>query len=148
MRPIADWEIYPDPKQSFRLPLARGRVTFLDKSYEKVDLGTYVGWQIEPTYCSVEEAMETIFSIIQPVDGSQPKKQKEKSKPQNPTPKVAAESVFGKLRGRYAQVLVDFWTGRNNPPDSLNCAIILTARMMPYYFDDPDDAIDFIEGLD
>ena len=28
MRPIADWEIYPDPKQSFRLPLARGRVTF------------------------------------------------------------------------------------------------------------------------
>ena len=147
MRPISDWEVYPDPKQAFRLPLARGRVTFLDKSYEKVDLRSYVGWQIEPVYGSVEEAMAAIFAIIQPVGGSQPKKEEEKSKPQSSPPPVASESVFGKLRGRYAQVLVDFWTGKNNPPDSLNCAVAFTARMMPHYFDDPDDAIDFIEGL-
>lgn len=147
MKPIEQWEIYPDPKQSFRLPLACGRVTLLERPYEKVDLRTYVGWQIEPTYCTVEEAMAAIFSIIQPLhDAAPPKEQKEKAKPQVSPPK-APESVFGKLRGRYAQVLVDFWMGRNNPPDSLNCAIVLTARMLPYYFDEPDEAIDFVEGL-
>ena len=91
--------------------------------------------------------MAAIFSIIQPIDAAPPKVQKEKSKPQDSPPIVASESVFGKLRGRYAQVLVDFWMGRNNPPDSLNCIIILTARMLPCYFDDPDDAIEFVEGL-
>lgn len=29
----------------------------------------------------------------------------------------------------------------------MNCAIALTARMMPYYFDAPNHAIDFIEAL-
>ncbi len=144
MKPIEQWEIYPDPKQPFRLPLARGRVTLLEKPYEQVDLPTYVGWQIEPTYCTIEEAMAVILSIIQPCDAAPPKVQKEKP---NQSPNAATENVFGKLRGRYAQVLVDFWTGVNNPPDSLNCAVVLTARMLPHYFDDPDDASDFIEGL-
>lgn len=73
MRPICDWEVYPDPKQGFRLPLARGRMTLLDKTYEKVDLRTYVEWQAKPSYCSVDNARAAIFSIIVPIEGPAPR---------------------------------------------------------------------------
>ena len=147
MKSIGDWEIYPDPKQNFRLPLARGRMVLLDRPYEKVALRKYVDWQTEPTYCSVDEAMTAIFSVIQPIDTPPPKEQKKNATAQSNVPNAAPERVFGSLRGRYAQVLVDFWMGMNNPPDSMNAAIILTARMMPYYCSVPQDAADYIEEL-
>jgi len=146
MKPIADWEVYPDPKQAFRLPLARGRITLLDKAYEKVDLRKYVDWQTAPTYCSVDEAMQALFDVIQPIDAPAPKAEKNKAN-SIAAPNVPPEKVFGPLRGRFAQVLVDFWTGVNTPPDSMNAAILLTARMMPYYFSIVQAAVDFIEEL-
>lgn len=146
MKPISDWEIYPDPKQAFRLPLARGRVTLLEKPHETVSVRKYVDWQTEPTYCSVEDAVQAIFNVILPIDAPPPKERKGNQSAATP-PKPAPERVFGNLRGRYAQVLVDFWTGVNNPPDSLNAAVLLTARMMPYYFSTQQDAVDFIEEL-
>ena len=51
------------------------------------------------------------------------------------------------MKSRYRQTLVDFWNGKFTPADSFNTAIVLTARMLPVYYDDADDAIDFIEGL-
>ena len=54
---------------------------------------------------------------------------------------------LGKMKNRYRQKLVDFWSGKVTPADSLNTAIVLTARMLPFYYDDADDAIDFIEEL-
>jgi len=141
MKPISDWEIYPDPNQGFRLPFARGRVLLLDKPC--FDLRAYIEWQIEPRYCLLEDVLAEIFKVIQPVAAAEPAKEEKKKKREQ----SEVGRVFGKLRGRYAKVLVDFWSGRNNLPDSLNCAILLTARMMPFYFDDGDDAIDFIEEL-
>ena len=142
MRPISQWEIYPDKKQGFRLPLASGRTVLLDKPCS--DLKTYIEWQIEPQYCSLDTAIDEIFKIIQPNPVSKEKKQCDKSKKQTFSD---VGHVFGSLRRRYASVLIDFWTGRNNPPDSLNTAILLTARMMPYYYDHQQDAVNFIEGL-
>lgn len=144
MRPISDWEIYPDPKQGFRLPLARGRVVLLDRPCP--DLETYIEWQIEPSYCPLEDVLAEIFKVIQPTAATEPAQEKNKKTKKHEQSEVG--HVFGSLKGRYAKVLVDFWSGRNNPPDSLNCAILLTARMMPYYFpDDADDAITFLDGL-
>jgi hypothetical protein len=142
LKPISDWEIYPDPNQGFRLPLARGRTVLLDKPC--ADLESYIDWQIEPSYCPVEQVMAEIFKIIQPMEPSQ-EKPKEKCPKQITTSDIGR--VFGCLRGRYAKVLVDFWMGRDNPPDSLNCALMLTARMMPFYFDDRNDAVDYLEEL-
>jgi hypothetical protein len=149
MRPISDWEVYPDPKQKFRLPLARGRVTLLDSPYSTIDLETYIRWQMKPRYCSVDEALAHIFTIIQPInaDVAPPKVKTPKLEQKSKNDQSRPEMVFGPLKGRFAKVLVDFWSGRNNPPDSLNCAIALTARMMPYYFEDADEAVEFIERL-
>jgi hypothetical protein len=143
MKPISDWEIYPDPKQGFRLPLARGRVVLLNKPCS--DLKTYIEWQIEPIYCPLEDVLAEIFKVIQPMAAAEPAQEEKEKKKKREQSEVGR--VFGSLNGRYAKVLVDFWLGRNNPPDSLNCAILLTARMMPYYFEDWDDAIAFIEML-
>ena len=144
MKTIADWEVYPDPKRGFRLPLATGRTVFLDEPCR--DLKSYIQWQIRPSYRPVEEVLEAIFSVIQPLPET-PTPQKTSKKPQKHQPSPKTERVFGSLRGRYAQVLVDFWTGKHNPPDSLNCAILLTARMMPFYYSESQDASDFMETL-
>jgi hypothetical protein len=142
MRPISDWEIYPDPKQAFRLPLAKNRTVLLDKPC--VDLTAYIEWQMEPRYCSLDDALAVIFDVILPLP-VESKEEKNDTKKKKVISEVGR--VFGSLRGRYAKVLIDFWLGRDNPPDSLNSAIMLTARMMPFYFDHQQDAIDFIEGL-
>jgi hypothetical protein len=142
MKSISDWEIYPDPKQGFRLPLARGRTVLLDKPC--TDLKSYLGWQMEPHYCPLDDVLNTIFKVILPLPvESKNAKREAKNK------KIILEvgRVFGSLRGRYAKVFVDFWLGRNNPPDSLNCAVMLTARMMPFYFNHQRDAVDYIEEL-
>jgi hypothetical protein len=142
MKPISDWEVYPDPKQGCRLPLARNRIVLLDKPC--TDLKSYLDWQMEPHYCSLEDALAGIFKVIVPL----PVEDKEETT-QEKNKKIISEvgRVFGSLRGRYAKVLVDFWDGRINPPDSLNAAIVLTARMMPFYFNCQSDAVDFIEEL-
>jgi hypothetical protein len=142
MKPISDWEIYPDPKQAFRLPLAKGRIVLLDKPCS--DLKAYLGWQMEPCYCSLDDVLAQIFKVILPL----PMESKdEKTNVQKKKIISEVNRVFGSLRGRYAKVLVDFWLGRDNPPDSLNCAIMLTARMMPFYFNHQSEAVDFIEEL-
>ena len=51
------------------------------------------------------------------------------------------------MKNRYRQALVDFWNGKLTPADTLNTAIALTARMLSFYYDDADDAIEFIEEL-
>lgn len=129
-----------------RLPLARGRVLLLDKPHTTPILEDCIVWQIHPSYCSLEQAMGVIFEIIQPeTRASSPKEgQGRKDRSDNRLPIV---NVFGALKGRYAKVLVEFWEGRVTPPDSLNCAIVLTARMMPSYFSQPEDAMQCIEGL-
>ena len=105
MKPISDWEIYPDPKQGFRLPLARGRIVLLDKPC--TDLESYLEWQMEPHYCSLDDALAAIFNVILPLPVESKDEKKEKK-----NKKIISEvgRVFGSLRGRYAKVLVDFWS--------------------------------------
>jgi len=145
LKPISDWEIFPDPKQAFRLPLAAGRAVLLDKPYPKISLREYVDWQAEPKYGALDDALGAIFGVIKPSESQPPKA--EANRRVVAEAKHATKNVFGPLKGRYAQVLVDFWTGKHCPPDSLNQAIVLTARMLPYYFPDPEQAVEFVEEL-
>jgi hypothetical protein len=52
---------------------------------------------------------------------------------------------LGKMKGRYAQVLADFWSGRLNVADTLNTGIRLLALPLSYYLDDQEEAIALIE---
>ena len=49
------------------------------------------------------------------------------------------------MKGRYAQVLTDFWTGKLQIPDTLNTGIRLLALPLPYYLDTEEEAIALIE---
>ena len=46
----------------------------------------------------------------------------------------------------YDKALVDFWNGRDNPPDTLNDGIRLLAPVLPYFGKGEAEAIDLIEG--
>src|SRR5262249_26467181 len=52
---------------------------------------------------------------------------------------------LGKMKGRYDKVLVDFWTGRNNPPDTLNDGIRLLALVLPFFGKSEAEAVALIE---
>ena len=47
------------------------------------------------------------------------------------------------MKGRYADVITEFWTGEGKP-DTLNDGIRLLALMLPYYLDEIE-AVDLIE---
>ncbi len=161
MRPISDMEILPSHKNGWRLPLARGRVTYLDEplqgndatlfseqqlcSHNKI-LERYIWWLYEPSYAPLEQVYNFICGHLQ--EQEQPTQQKKKVS--TAKKKVKGKGVLGslgKMKNCYRQKLTDFWTGKVTPADSLNTAIVLTARMLPFYYDDTDEAIDFIEGL-
>ena len=121
------------------MPFARGRVTYLDEPLEGNDKATferYIKWLVKPSYVSVEQ----VFSFIANYVEEQKQEQKKKVFLPKPTKdKDVALGFLGKMKNRYRQTLVDFWTGKVTPADSLNTAIVLTERMLPFYFDDADD---------
>ena len=149
MRPISDMEILPSHKNGWRLPLARGRVTYLDEVLTgdgATILEHYIWWLYEPSYAPVEQVFNFICGHLQ--EQEQPTQQKKKvSAAKKKQKKDGVLGSLGKMKNCYRQKLVDFWTGKTNPADTLNTAIVLTARMLPFYYDDADEAIDFIEGL-
>jgi hypothetical protein len=52
---------------------------------------------------------------------------------------------LGRMKGRYTDVLIDFWSGNCNPPDTLNTAIRLLALSLPHYRNE-EEATDLVEG--
>lgn len=148
MKPISDMEILPSHKNGWRLPLARGRVTYLDQPLTGNDakvLEQYIWWLREPSYAPVEQVFKFICGHLQ--EQEQVVQQKQVSKAAAKKKAKCVLGSLGKMKNCYRQKLVDFWTGKVTPADSLNTAIVLTARMLPFYYDDADEAIDFIEGL-
>ena len=133
MKPISDWEIYPDPKQGFRLPLAKGRIVLLDKPC--TDLKSYIEWQMEPVYCSLEDALGRNLQGDQPLAAAESPDQKRKGRKRKKD-NFGSRACVRQRAGSLCQSARGFLVGRDNPPDSLNCAILLTARMMPFYFED------------
>ncbi len=150
MRPISDMEILPSEKNGWRLPFARGRVTYLDQPIQGNDAETfkqYIEWLYEPSYAPRKQVFKFICDYLQEEQSTKQEKQKKVATiKKNVTTKGFLGSL-GKMKNCYRQKLVDFWNGKLTPADTLNTAIVLTARMLPFYYDDADDAIDFIEKL-
>ena len=67
MRPISDIEIKPSQKDGWRLPFARGRITYVDEPLEGNDKATferYIKWLSEPTYTSMKKAYSFISHYL------------------------------------------------------------------------------------
>jgi len=151
MRSIRDLEVFPNQAQGFRLPLCRGRTMLLDKPLplrqlkknQVQDVEAYILWIIRRSgYMTAQDVKAYVEARLRPSDNTQiaPAPRAEGNKPA-----LAAANRLGRVKGRYAKVLVDFWTGQSNPPDSLNEAIRLLAVMLPFYLADTEQAIDLIE---
>lgn len=151
MKPISQMEIKPSRTGGCRLPFAAGRVTYTDQPLVGNDWKTfekYIAWLRKPTYGSRTDALAFIAGHLKEQEQEEAKPATKKAGAKKPVPKK--EGVLGSLgkqKGCYRNTLVDFWTGKTTPVDSLNTAIVLTARMLPHYCDDADQAIDYIEEL-
>ncbi len=150
MRSISDMEIKPSKKDGWRLPFARGRVTYLDEPVEGNDaetFGRYIEWLVEPSYAPREHVFKFICDYLQEEEQTPQPQKKKVATAKKQTKIQGILGSLGKMKNCYRQKLVDFWNGKVTPADSLNVGIALTARMLPFYYDDADDAIDFIEEL-
>jgi hypothetical protein len=161
MKTLGELEIFPDPRKGFRLSLCAGRTMLLDRPLELVhekrlkrevqDVIGYVSWlsRSEKRYMPAEEVFRYVKARLRK---PQPKPQagQEERQPDKPRTKRASGGAgglgsLGKMKGRYAQVLSDFWSGRLNVADTLNTGIRLLALPLPYYLADQQEAIDLIE---
>jgi hypothetical protein len=150
MRPISQMEIKPSRKDGWRLPFAAGRVTYTDQPLvgnDKKTFEKYIGWLHKPTYAPMEPIFNFICDHVEETNDEDKPKKKVSVAKKKPVPQT--DVVFGSLgkqKGCYRATLVDFWTGKTTPADTLNTAIVLTARMLPYYSSE-DEAIDYLEEL-
>jgi hypothetical protein len=161
MKTLGELEIFPDSQKGFRLPLCAGRTMLLDRPLERVydkrlkrevhDVVGYVSWlsRAEKQYMSAEEVFQLVKGRLR-LPQPKPQVEKQEIKPDKSKTKrvpggAGGLGSLGKMKGRYAQVLTDFWSGRLNVADTLNTGIRLLALPLPYYFDDQEEAIDLIE---
>ncbi len=141
MRSLSDTEIKPSQKDGWRLPFARGRVTYLDEPLTGNDAETfkqYIDWLHEPSYAPREQVFKFICDYLQ----EEEQKQQKQKKVATIKTKVKTKGFLGslgKMKNCYRQKLMDFWNGKVTPADTLSTAIVLTARMLPFYYDDEDD---------
>jgi hypothetical protein len=162
MKTLAELEIYPDTQRGFRLPLCEGRTMLLEKPLELIfdkrlkrlvpNVVRYITWLTldEKPYMPVEDVFNYVkarLKIRHPVKEirEQAKGQSEKSKNAKALVSAAGLGSLGKMKNRFASVLVNFWSGRYQEPDTLNIGIRLLALTLPYYKSE-DEAIELIES--
>ena len=139
MPSLADLEVYPQESgNGVRLPLGRGRTVLLDQPLGTVthrgkllpNLHTYLRWMHDPSraYMAADDVIEYVQTRLATVV--------QKPKPEAVHPvkgdnsPIDSVKVFGPLRGRFRQVLVEFYTGKLAPQGSLNAGTVLGARAL------------------
>jgi hypothetical protein len=139
MPSLADLEVYPQESgNGVRLPLGRGRTVLLDRPLGTVmrrgknlpDLHAYLRWMHDQnrSYMPAEDVIGYVqarLAVVVP----KPKTEAVHSV-KGGEPPIDSVKVFGPLRGRFRQVLVEFFTGKLAPPGSLNAGIVLGARAL------------------
>jgi hypothetical protein len=115
---------------------------------EVQDVIGYVSWlsRDEKHYMPSEEVFRFVKDRLRtPLPKSQAELKPDSPKTKRASGGAGALGSLGKMKGRYAQVLVDFWSGRLNVADTLNTGIRLLALPLPYYLGDQEEAIGLIE---
>ncbi|MBY0522780.1 MAG: hypothetical protein K2R98_05260 [Gemmataceae bacterium] len=158
MNPFTKVEIFPHERKGFRLPLCSGRTMLLDRPLPLVfnqrmkrevqDVEGYVSWlsRDEKTYMPAEEVITYVKDRLAPPKPKvQPKTERQAVGDSKNGAAADGLADLGPMKGQFAQKLVAFWTGADTPPDSLNPWIGMTARVLPFYLDDQEDAVALIE---
>ena len=153
MKPIRQAEIFPDTSRGFRLPLGIGYTVLTDKVLPLVKYLTrngvdLMGADVEGlmnwtgTEMSVDEKLAYIRQRVPASPGEVIKLDADTriSLKQEDTAQKAAKQdnlkVLGTMKGRYRQVLVDFYSGRMQVPKGLQTGILLGANAL-WAFDYP-----------
>ncbi len=156
MKTLGELEIFPSIKNGFRLPLCAGRTMLLDRPLPLVfnnrmgrevqDVVGYVSWLSgdEKTYMPAEDIFQFVKERLA-VPTPKVTKQAQPTTVSRTTSSAGGMADLGRMKAQYRQKLVEFWTGKHTPPDSLNKGIVLLARVLPFYLDDEADAVDLIE---
>jgi hypothetical protein len=139
MPSFADLEVYPqETGNGVRLPLGRGRTVLLDCPLGTVthrgktlpDLHAYLRWMHDPnrTYMTADDVIEYVQTRLAT---ALPKLKAEAVHPvKGDVRSIDSVKVFGPLKGRFRQVLIEFFTGKLAPHGSLNAGIVLGARAL------------------
>jgi hypothetical protein len=92
-----------------------------------------------------EEVFQYVKGKLKAQQPTEARSQKPK-KVRTPTKDAAGGlGSLGKMKGRYAQVLADFWSGQLQVPDTLNIGIRLLALPLPYYRNE-EEAVALVES--
>jgi hypothetical protein len=138
MKTLGELEIFPDTQKGFRLPLCLGRTMLLDRPLPLVfnkrmgrdvqDVLGYITWlsRGQKTYMPADEVIQFVQQRLKPV-APKPKAQRVIAKGADSNSAIGEMADLGPMKGQYRQKLVEFWTGKNTPPDSLNKGIALVA---------------------
>lgn len=132
-------EVYPQESgNGIRLPLGRGRTVLINRPLGTVehrgktlpDLHAYLRWMHDQNraYMAADDVIEFVQArLATNVPKAKPEIVdcvKRASLPAD------SEKVFGSLRGRFRQVLVEFYAGKLAPKGCLNAGIVLGARAL------------------
>jgi hypothetical protein len=151
-------EIFPSTGHGFRLPFAKGRSLYLDRPLPLVkrgqkfvaDVEAYMRWVDNPTYPDKEAVVQYVLERLRREQRKSARTSASTiSRSITPTimPPSKQTSGLGRMQGRYAKVISEFWSGQHCPPDSLNQGIQLLALLTPYYFTDQQAAVTKIETM-
>lgn len=163
MKSLGNLEIFPNVGNGLRLVFCRGRTMLLDtplpqilvKGKYAVDVERYIAWVDNPVaYMPRKDVREYIVTrLVTRQVGAGPVASNI-AEPSVITPKqpIRASSavntpVRNNVTGKYARLIIDFWSGKNTPQKSLNQNILLLANIAPFYFATREEAVTAIENM-
>ncbi len=162
MRPLGQLEIFPNCRAGLRLPFCSGRTILTDgplaniirRNKSVVDVEKYISWVKNPQkYMPTNEVVEFIRTRLRKntaTISANIRKLKSENTPNISEPGINTSSTPKRtesLKNKFALNIQKFWGGKNNPPDSLNQAILLLANISPYFFQTQESAVSAIEKL-
>lgn len=163
MKSLGNLEIFPNVGNGLRLVFCRGRTMLLDtplpqilvKGKYAVDVERYIAWVDNPVaYMPRKDVREYIVTrLVTRQVGAGPVASNI-AEPSFITPKQPIRDssavntpVRNNVTGKYARLIIDFWSGNSTPPKSLNQNILLLANIAPFYFATREEAVTAIENM-
>lgn len=163
MKPLGEIEIFSDEGKGLRLPFCRNRTMLIDaplaqiirRKKSVVDVERYIRWINNPDkqYMPRDRIYEYIRTRLRPRTVTMSDNIEEDATVNS---RIASGTTVNKqkrqkhsslLKNNYARDIQQFWSGENNPPDTLNKAIFQLSHVTPYFFDTQENAVSAIEKM-
>ncbi len=163
MKSLGSLEIFPNIGNGLRLVFCRGRTMLLDSPLPQIlvkgkyaaDVERYIAWVNNPVaYMPRKDVREYIAArlVTRKADAGPVASNIAAPSFITPNPPILHSSavitpVRNNVTGKYARLIIDFWSGNSTPPKSLNQNILLLANIAPFYFATREEAVTAIENM-